>query len=230
MNLSIFDIIVLTIITTSSMLGMYRGLIKLSISFIAFMLSFLAAYFLYPFVELILVRYLDSTIVIMILSSISSYLISLLILGIVTSKLYIMVENISGGIVDRFLGLVAGFIRGGIIVVIIFIIITIFASTSYLKAETMADIIQHCDSKKYPKWLTQSLTSPYLEQTSGGLISFIPINFLESIALPKSNKAINNGLKLDNTRKYNDIAPKRQINPELQDALERELDDLLLIQ
>ena len=228
MNLSIFDIIVLTIITTSSMLGMYRGLIKLSISFVAFMLSFLAAYFLYPFAELILVRYLDSAVVIMILSSISSYLISLLILGVVTAKLHIMIENISGGIVDRFLGLVAGFIRGGIIVVIIFVIITILASNSYLKAETMADIIQHCDSEKYPKWLTKSLTSPYLEQTSNGLISFIPINFLESIVLPKSNKTTNDGLKLDNTGKYNNTGPKYQINPELQDALERELDDLLI--
>ncbi|WPY00617.1 CvpA family protein [Candidatus Trichorickettsia mobilis] len=228
MNLSIFDIIVLTIITTSSMLGMYRGLIKLSISFVAFMLSFLAAYFLYPFVELILVRYLDSAVVIMILSSISSYLISLLILGVVTAKLHIMVENISGGIVDRFLGLVAGFIRGGIIVVIIFVIITILASTSYLKAETMADIIQHCDSEKHPKWLTNSLTSPYLEQTSSGLISFISISFLESIKLPKPNKTMNDSIKLDNTGKYNNTAPKYQINPELQDALERELDDLLI--
>ena len=144
------------------MLGIYRGLIKPSNSFMAFTLSFLVAYFLYPFSKLTLVRYLDSTVVIMILSSISSYLISLLILGVVTAKPHIMVEDISGGIVDRFLGLVAGFIRGSRIVVIIFVIITIFASNSYLNAESIADIIQHYDSEKYPKWLTKFLTSPYL--------------------------------------------------------------------
>lgn len=232
MSLTIFDTIILTILVASSMLGMYRGLAQLSISFVSFIASFFVAYFLYPFVALISSRYFDNNVVILIFSSIVSYIISLLTLGMMTSKLHSMVEDICGGAMDRLLGLVAGFIRGGIISMMIFTIITVFASISYLKAETLEDIVQRIDRDKYPKWLIRSLSFRYLEQVSNSLISSIPADILVSIKLPKFNKStddLTNNSVFDHINIKTHTVPDSaiKINPELRDHLEHELDDLL---
>lgn len=127
-----FDIIILAIITTSSMLGAYGGIIKLTISLLGFIVSILFAYYLSPYTISIITRYFNNHITLVVTSGIISYIISLIICSFVTRKFLLMISIISGGVIDRSLGLAAGMFRSMIICLCIFLVLTIFFSDSYL--------------------------------------------------------------------------------------------------
>lgn len=183
MSFTLFDIIVCAIVTASSITGMYKGLIKVSISFIAFLGSILLTYFLYPFVFDFLTSFFSNKVVLITFSGAIAYLISIIIVGFLSSKFSLIFNNISGGLVDRFLGIFAGGIKGIAICFILFIIIAIFSSESYIKAETADDIAKTTIMDKYPEWLKNSLTVKYFDNAKNKLIAVISEDTMKSIKL-----------------------------------------------
>ena len=188
MTFTLFDIAMLTIITVSSLMGLYRGVMHIIISFLGFIASIIVAILLYPYVMTLLSGHVKNELAVSILSGGIAYIISLVIFTIITTKIIALFEDVSHGTFDRTLGLIIGFIRGVLSAIIIFAIIAIFTNNTYSKAEVAEDLVLKISDKDYPEWLKESITTPYLERYSKMLITFIPESILHSIELPKSKK------------------------------------------
>lgn len=186
MTLTTFDMIIVAIIFLSSAIACYKGFIKFSISFITFLTSILTSYLLYPIVLGFFEKYFSNEVGLVILSGTISYLISLIFFSFVSSKLKEMVNGVSGGFVDRILGLLAGFIRGSVVSIILFVVVAVFSSGSYIVAKTAQDIVVETTRDKYPVWLKESLTMESLDKSSRSILMMIDTKTLSSITLEKS--------------------------------------------
>ncbi|WP_375326796.1 CvpA family protein [Candidatus Tisiphia endosymbiont of Nemotelus uliginosus] len=183
-----FDLTILTIITASSLLGLYGGLIKLIIGTLGFICSIIITYFFSPYLTKVITKYLGDSITLEIVSGIISYIISLIICSLVTSKFITIVSVIRGGMIDRTLGLTAGFLRGTIIGLLLFKTVVILFADSSFKTKSLTDILQNATIDKYPNWLQNSATTPYFHTISKNLMDILPLHRLELIKLPYHSK------------------------------------------
>ena len=224
---TIFDIIILTIITISSICGMYTGLIIFSINLLGFILSIISAFYLYPFIVDVFTRYCSHEVTLVISSGTLSYIISLIFYNFLMNQAKLMVANIRGGILDRLLGLFVGFVRGLSISVTLFVMIAIFTAGSYIKADNLYDISKATKIESYPAWLTKSLITEYLDSISRNILSLFSEESLKSIELPS----------IKNTQDALDVIkdtniPKQERNDYKKEEihnknLEEELDEML---
>lgn len=170
MIFTIFDITIISIIALSSILGLYKGFINLSIGIAAFVLSIIIAYFLYPAFLHLANNYIQNPLGLSVTSIVASYLIALIVCNIVSNKLKAWSCGVSGGLIDKSLGAIAGFIRGGLFAIIIFIIIGIITTTSYIDAHRHIDLIINIDKSKYPQWLKDSLITEYFDMAISNIL------------------------------------------------------------
>lgn len=188
--ITLFDILIITIITASSISGLHGGLIKLCVNFLSFVSSIILTYFLHPYASEIISEHVNNEAVVTVFSGIVSYIFSLIICAFLSNKFLLLISFMRGGIVDKSLGLIAGCVRGILICVIIFLGKVIFFSGSYLQAQNMYEVIKLTSSDKYPKWLKKSLTLTHLESISKNTIMIIPEDFLKSIKWSTEQKKI----------------------------------------
>ena len=71
MTFTLFDILILTILSISSLLGLYRGLINITINLLGFIASIFAAIALYTYVRIIFSGYIENELVTSIASGIA---------------------------------------------------------------------------------------------------------------------------------------------------------------
>jgi len=188
MIFSFFDIFILAIFSISSLLGLYRGMIHITVNLLGFIASIIAAIFLYYYVRVFLSEYIANDLVTTIASVLASYIISLIVCTILTSKIILLFGSTSKGGADRILGLAIGIIRGALISVILFAIIAIFTAGTYSDVEETEDVINELSMDKYPAWLKDSVTTPYLEKTVKSMSLLIPKSMWESIKIPQKSE------------------------------------------
>lgn len=179
--LTLFDIVILTIIALSSLMGAYKGFTKITINLIGIISSIAFAVFIYSYAKTLFSEYIGNNLVVSVVSGIASYMISLIIFTFLASKIILLFCGISGGVVDRSLGLVIGIIRGLLFSLVIFSVVAILASVSYKEADLSEDLVQNLSPEKYPSWLSSSVTSPYLEEILKRFVEIIPQKILRSI-------------------------------------------------
>ncbi|GAB4162467.1 MAG: hypothetical protein Tsb006_0700 [Rickettsiaceae bacterium] len=189
MTFTLFDIIILTVITSSSFLGLYRGALQITINLIGFIASIIFAVLSYPYVKTIFSDYLKNDLIGSIASGISAYIISLVIFTFLASKVISLLSGMSLGWFDRVCGFVIGFVRGILIALLIFVITAIFTNGTYSKAELVEELVLKISKEDYPEWLKISTTTPYLEKSAKEIIEVIPKDILHSVELPNSKKA-----------------------------------------
>lgn len=188
--MNVFDIIVLAIVISSTLMGLYKGLIRLTIGLISFCLSLSSAYFLFPVVEVAVSEHIQNTVAVNITSGLIAYLISMLFCAFLSSQIVKMVDGISGGLVDRVCGMAVGALRGLIICSGIFGIVAIFTSDAYVDSDTAKDVDAKIDHEKYPKWLTGAATYDVIESSAKIMGGMVSDKTLEEIKLPKSPKKL----------------------------------------
>ena len=188
MMFTLFDISILTIFIISSLLGLYKGIINITINLLGFVASIIAAIILYPYIRLVFEEYVTNELVTSIISGIVSYIISLIVFTFLTTKVVLIFDGIGRGSFDRFLGFVAGVIRGGVFVLIIFAIIAIFTAGTYSGAKKTEDLVGKLSSDDYPAWLKDSITTPYLEKILKSSMSFVPEEVWDYIKIPEKEE------------------------------------------
>lgn len=225
MALTIFDIVVFSIILVSVASGVYRGLIALSIGFIASICSILFAYFLYPFMHEFFLKFFSHYMVVNILSAVSSYLLSLMLLSFISGHLLAILKDQRGGVIDRFLGAFGGFVRGALVSAAIFFIAQSFSCNAYKGAGSLYDITSNVQSCESPKWLTDGESFEFLAKITNFVMKSIPEESLKSIAFDKApwhDKDADGDLQQEETKdneddtgqddeskKYETLSPKR---------------------
>lgn len=188
MTFTLFDILIITTISVSSLLGIYRGMVDITINLIGFVSSIVAAIILYPYTESLFASYVNNQLASSILSGVCSYIISLIFFTFLSSKILLLLSGVTKGPVDRSLGLFVGFVRGVLFSLMIFTSVAVFTSGTYFSAEKTEDVIFDLSSDEYPEWLKDSVSSEYLEKTLKDATKLIPSEVLNSIPLPKKTK------------------------------------------
>ena len=224
MMFTIFDIIILTILFASSIMGLYRGMIYITINLLGFIASIFAAIFLYSYVRIIFSGYIASDLVTSIGSGVVSYILSLIVFTFLSSKIIFLFKEVSQGIFDRLLGFVLGIVRGGLISLLIFSVVAIFTAGTYTGAEKAEDIVYNLEKDKYPGWIKDSVTTPYLETTLKNSISYIPKDLLNSIEISKEDKDINH---IDEIKRKKHGEVRSILEIPMDKTLEKSIDEIL---
>lgn len=179
MFLNLFDIVIAVICGVAAFSGVRKGMIGLLSKFSIFLLSIILTLIIFSIPKLLLQKYFNDEVFINIISGVISYLISLIICGMINRKIIKFVEEISGGIMDKTLGLILGALGGILISCVIFILVAVFATGSYLKAENAKQIWNNVTEKKYPKWLKNSVTVPFLSKSIENTIGILPQSWID---------------------------------------------------
>lgn len=183
MSFTFFDIIILSIISLSTLLGFYRGMVNIIVDIIVMIVVIVLTITLSPMLEPYLLLYLKNELLSLIVSYIGTYLILSLISNLILSKLSFLLAMFKIPIVNSILGGVLGVVRGGVISAVLYGIAAIVTTGSYLKASNSYDMIYNIDQKKYPEWLEKAETKPFLDLGWYLITSLVPDSYLKSVEL-----------------------------------------------
>ena len=118
-----FDYLVIGIIALSGLIAFFRGFVQETLSLLLWVIAFAAAMFFYVYLDPYLINYIDNAEIRRILTIISVFF-GIIFLGGLLIKLLRGLVHWSGmGGVDRLLGVLFGFLRGMLLIVVIYLVL-----------------------------------------------------------------------------------------------------------
>ncbi|HEY8382449.1 MAG TPA: CvpA family protein [Microvirga sp.] len=158
MPFSVLDLVVLGVVVISALLAAVRGFTREVLAIVAWVAAAAAAWYLHPLALPLAKQYIGSETVALIAAIGGIFIITLIVVSIITVKISDLILDSRIGALDRTLGLVFGAARGFLICVIG------WAFLNWLL------------QGKNPEWATTARTRPALESTSSSLITMLPDN------------------------------------------------------
>ena len=139
-----FDYLVIGIIALSGLIAFFRGFVQETLSLLLWVIAFAAAMFFYVYLDPYLIDYIDNAEIRRILTIISVF-VGIIFLGGLFIKLLRGLVHWSGmGGLDRLLGVLFGFFRGMLLIVVIYLVLP--------------------DEFKQSKFIAESKSSTYLKK------------------------------------------------------------------
>lgn len=215
--ITFFDITIFAIITLFSFFGLYQGIIGFATRILGFITSIMLGYFLYPYISDLIGKYMDNEVISIIIAGVISYVIALILCVFIVYKFLAIISFMRNGFIDRFLGLLAGFVVGTTISLVLFFITMIFTSENYFKSKSLKDFVVSSKQSKYGGVLKVAVTTDYLDKLSKNIIVIIPNETLKSIDIFE-NKDLNNfknSLKKSNDSNDDEDVFSRELQDEL---------------
>jgi membrane protein required for colicin V production len=169
MPFSVLDLVVFGIVLISALLAAVRGFTREVLAIVAWVVAAAAAWYLHPTVLPIAQQYISSNTVALVAAIGAIFVITLIIVSIITVQVSDLILDSRIGALDRTLGLFFGAARGFLICVIG------WAFLSWLL------------QGKEPEWATASRTRPAMEDTRDSIIAMLPDN-AESLLQRLRNK------------------------------------------
>jgi membrane protein required for colicin V production len=172
MPVSVLDLAVLGVVVISALLAAVRGFTREVLAIVAWVTAAAAAWYLHPLILPHLKPYISNATVALVAAIGAVFILTLIIVSIVTVKISDLILDSRIGALDRTLGFVFGAGRGLLICVIGW---TFFAW-----------LIQG----KEPDWATQARSKPLLESSRAQLMAVLPDNpdgILKQFKKPKSD-------------------------------------------
>lgn len=171
-SLSVFDYIVLTIVALSTLFAFFRGFIHTVLSFMAWIGSIFVAAYLFPYIKPLIAGRVSHEIVANVLTFLSIYFTSLILIVIVNYQILNLVAILRLGAIDRSLGFAFGLVRGVVLVTLIFMITTFMISLFGMRESEDENA-----KAKIPDWLGQSQSYDLLRLSSATMIDLVPDDF-----------------------------------------------------
>jgi membrane protein required for colicin V production len=184
LSLNFLDILCFLASSLSVLSGTISGAVKLSIGFTFFLLSILFAYLIYIPIGEAVSEYISNQFAVNIISICLSYIISALCCGFIAKQLKKLVKDITGGFTDRAMGGIFGVIRGLVLAMIIFLIITILTGKTYVHANNILDLVKPQEEVKHPKWVRKALCYEQMNSMIDGMIHVIGEESLKETKIP----------------------------------------------
>ena len=158
MPVSVLDLVVIGIVLISALLAAVRGFTREVLAIVAWVVAAAAAWYLHPIALPIAQQYISSSTVALVASIGAIFVITLIIVSIITVQISDLILDSRIGALDRTLGLFFGAARGFLICVIG------WAFLGWLL------------QGKEPEWATASKTRPAMENTRDNIIAMLPEN------------------------------------------------------
>jgi membrane protein required for colicin V production len=157
MPITLLDVILLVVMLISGLLAMIRGFMREVLSIAAWIIAALVTLYAYPRLMPIAQGYFSSTVVATGVTVGATFLLTLLVVSIVTVRISDLVLDSRVGALDRTLGFLFGLARGLIIVVVAFVFF------SWLVPE-----------RSQPEWVRGAKSKVVLQSTGQWLMSMLP--------------------------------------------------------
>ncbi|KLK94826.1 colicin V synthesis protein [Microvirga vignae] len=158
MPFSVLDLVVIGIVLISALLAAVRGFTREVLAIVAWVVAAAAAWYLHPTALPIAQQYISSGTVALVAAIGGIFVITLIIVSIITVQISDLILDSRIGALDRTLGLFFGAARGFLICVIG------WAFLGWLL------------QGKEPEWATASRTRPAMENTRDSIIAMLPEN------------------------------------------------------
>ena len=158
MPFPVLDLVVVGIVLISALLAAVRGFTREVLAIVAWVVAAAAAWYLHPLALPIAQQYISSGTVALVASIGAIFVITLIIVSIITVQISDLILDSRIGALDRTLGLFFGAARGFLICVIG------WAFLGWLL------------QGKEPEWATASKTRPAMENTRDNIIAMLPEN------------------------------------------------------
>jgi membrane protein required for colicin V production len=157
MNIAILDGVVIAVVLLSALLAMFRGFVREVLSIAAWVVAAVLAYLFYEDLLPYVSDYVDNRSIAVGLSAAGIFLVSLIVVSLVTMKISDYVMDSPVGIIDRLFGFIFGAARGILLVVVAVIFFNWLV-----------------DDANRPEWVTAAATYPELSQLGNELLALIP--------------------------------------------------------
>src|ERR671916_986587 len=158
MPVSILDLVVLGVVLISALLAAVRGFTREVLAIVAWAAAAAAGWFLHPMVLPYAKQYIANPTVALVAAIGAIFVLTLIVVSIITVKLSDAILDSRIGALDRTLGFVFGAARGLLICVVGWVF--------------LAWLVQG----KMPEWATTARSRPMLENTGNTLIAMLPEN------------------------------------------------------
>lgn len=158
MPISILDLVVIGVVVISALLAAVRGFTREVLAIVAWVAAAAAAWFLHPMALPLVKPYINSDTVALAAAIGGIFIVTLIVVSIITVKLSDAILDSRIGALDRTLGFVFGAARGLLICVIGWVFFAWLAQG------------------KMPEWAAQARTRPLLENSGNSLVAMLPDN------------------------------------------------------
>ncbi|MBQ0824422.1 CvpA family protein [Microvirga terrae] len=158
MPVSVLDLVVIGIVLISALLAAVRGFTREVLAIVAWVVAAAAAWYLHPTALPIAQQYISSNTVALVAAIGGIFVVTLIIVSIITVQVSDLILDSRIGALDRTLGLFFGAARGFLICVIG------WAFLGWLL------------QGKEPEWAASSRTRPAMENTRDNIIAMLPEN------------------------------------------------------
>ena len=138
-----FDILMITILAYGLIRGIFRGLVKEIASIVGVLGGFYAAYTYYPHVARLLSPWITNPSYLNILSYLMIFTLVVLVVAILAVIIKYLLNIAYLGWVDRVCGALFGVLKGGLVVCVLFIVLTAFLpkGSPFIKNSTLSPIV-----------------------------------------------------------------------------------------
>jgi len=157
MNFAILDGVVIAVVLISAILAMFRGFVREVLSIAAWVAAAVLAYFFYGELVPYVTEYIANPTIAAGVSAAAIFLVSLIIVSLITMKISDFVMDSPVGALDRLLGFVFGAARGVLLIVVAVVFF------NWLVA-----------APERPGWVTTAATYPQLSRLGDQLLAAIP--------------------------------------------------------
>ena len=157
MELAILDGVVAAVVLISALLAMFRGFVREVLSIAAWVAAAILAYLFYEDLLPYVAEYVSNPTVAIIISAAAIFLVSLIVVSLITMRISDFVMDSPVGALDRLLGFIFGAARG----VLLLVVAALFFN--YL-----------VDEPDRPEWVTTAMSYPELSRLSEQLLAAIP--------------------------------------------------------
>lgn len=170
MPLTLLDFILMAIMLLSGILALMRGFTREVLSLVAWGIAAVAAYFAIKQQKLIdlamqNVPYLDKDVLAQIAVGATAFIITLIVVSIVSVRISDFVVDSAAGAFDRSLGFIFGLARGFVLVAI-----------AYLFYGWLLPF------DKQEPWVRNAMTLPIIKSTGGALLALMPPEIAETLS------------------------------------------------
>lgn len=155
--INITDLALIALLVISGLLAFSRGFVREVLSILAWVVSFVVALQFYPRLSPYVLRYIESEQIATAIAFGAIFVVSLVVLWVVSSAISRRVQNSDVGALDRSLGFLFGLLRGAVIVSLLYLL-----------------LLQFLPPREHPAWLREARAIPMIEYGTNLLIEAAP--------------------------------------------------------
>jgi membrane protein required for colicin V production len=156
MPVSVLDLAVIGVVLISALLAAVRGFTREVLAIVAWVTAAAAAWFLHPQALPLAQQYIGSKTIALVAAIAAIFIVTLIVVSIITVKISDLILDSRIGALDRTLGFAFGAARGFLICVVGWVF--------------LAWLVQG----KMPEWASSARTRPMLENSGNSLIATLP--------------------------------------------------------